>query len=89
MSFISMINRFGKNHYLTFNHSKSYFGISAMGIYCFKGTSLTPSKNDVVDCSKVGLQREELYCRNVSEYQLELGQRRLIKVNRTCVASTW
>ena len=68
---------------------KSLICISAMGIYCFKGTSLIPNKNDVVDCSRVGLQREELYCRNVSEYRLENGQRRLIKVNRTCVASTW
>ena len=68
---------------------KSLICISAMGIYCFKGTSLIPNKNDVVDCSRVGLQREELYCRNVSEYRLENGQKRLVKVNRTCVASTW
>ena len=80
---------FCKNHSLTLNDSKSYSCISAMGIYCFKGTSLTPSKNDVVDCSRVGLQREELYCRNVSEFLLENGHRKLIKVNRTCVASTW
>jgi len=61
----------------------------AMGIYCFKGESLIPNKNDVVDCSRVGLQREELYCRNVSEFRMENGQRKLVKVNRTCVASTW
>ena len=65
------------------------FFLSAMGIYCFKGESLIPNKNDVVDCSRVGLQREELYCRNVSEFRMENGQRKLIKVNRTCVASTW
>ena len=61
-----------------------------IAIHCYNGQTLEPSTEDIVDCSKVGLQREELYCRNVSEYRLVKGQRKeLLSVNRTCVPSTW
>lgn len=61
-----------------------------IAIHCYNGKTLEPSREDIVDCSKVGLQREELYCRNVSEYRLVKGQtKELLSVNRTCVPSTW
>ena len=65
-----------------------YF-LLAIGIFCYKGDSIIASNEDIVDCSKVGLQREELYCRNLTEYRYENGKRVDLKVKRTCVASTW
>ena len=60
-----------------------------MGIYCYKGDSVNATDEDIVDCSKVGLQREELYCRNVTEYRYENGRKVVLTVKRTCVPSTW
>lgn len=65
------------------------FIVPAMCIHCYHGTSEMADKKDIADCSTLGLQREELYCRNISVFTWANGERVLLSVNRSCVASSW
>jgi len=66
-------------------------------IRCFVGNTTVPSQrddvssrqDDIVDCSTLGIQREELYCRNISVYDSGVGEKMLVSVTRTCVAMSW
>ena len=60
-----------------------------MCIHCYHGNSKIANEKDVVDCSTLGLQREELYCRNTTVFKWENGEKMLLSVNRSCVASSW
>ena len=43
---------------------------------------------NLVDCDTLGIQREELYCRNITIYQS--GEHSPVtSVQRTCVAMSW
>jgi len=56
---------------------------SGEAIRCFVGDA-KPSLESVVDCDTLGIQREELYCRNITEIS---GKTR--KISRECVAMSW
>ena len=51
------------------------------GIHCYVGNGTTAATAAVMDCNEQGLQREELYCRNITAPD---GG-----VNRNCVAMNW
>ena len=53
-------------------------------IKCFVGNVTHPQPEHLVDCDTLGMQREELYCRNITMYQH--GK---MSVERSCVAMSW
>ena len=68
----------------SFQHvSKTFITFSGEAIRCFVGDA-KPSLESVVDCDTLGIQREELYCRNITEIS---GKTR--KISRECVAMSW
>lgn len=52
-------------------------------IKCFVGND-KPTPENVVDCDTLGIQREELYCRNITEISGNTQD-----VQRSCVAMSW
>jgi hypothetical protein len=52
-----------------------------MCIHCYVGNGTTAETAQLMDCNSLGMQREELYCRNISNPD---GS-----VNRNCVAMSW
>ena len=46
-------------------------------------------RSDLNDFSTLGIQREELYCRNESVYDTGYGEKRLTEAHRKCVAMSW
>jgi len=53
-------------------------------IKCFVGNVTNPLPENLVDCDTLGIQREELYCRNITQYTD--GK---MTVERSCVAMSW
>ncbi len=53
-----------------------------MGIHCYVGNGTTPETARVMDCNSLGMQREELYCRNITSPDGKT-------INRNCVAMSW
>lgn len=57
-------------------------------IKCFVGNVTEAKPENLVDCDNLGIQREELYCRNITIYQN--GEDSPIEsVQRSCVAMSW
>ena len=54
---------------------------SGAGIHCYVGSGTTAQTATVQDCNSLGLNREELYCRNITGPD---GT-----VNRNCVVMNW
>jgi len=59
------------------------------GIRCFVGNNTMVTRENIIDCSTLGIQREELYCRNESVYDTGYGEKRLTEAHRKCVAMSW
>ena len=59
--------------------------ITGSSIKCFVGNVTEAKPKNLVDCDTLGIQREELYCRNITIYQ----NGKESSVQRTCVAMSW
>ena len=70
---------FGESLYKKINSSF----ILGESIRCFVGNA-SPTLENVVDCDTLGIQREELYCRNIT-----VINGKTTDVQRNCVAMSW
>ena len=58
-------------------------------IKCFVGNVTEAKPENLVDCDNLGIQREELYCRNITIYQNGGENSPIESVQRSCVAMSW
>ncbi|TRY74765.1 hypothetical protein TCAL_05672, partial [Tigriopus californicus] len=54
---------------------------AGFGIHCYVDNTVDGVPAQVIDCSSLGIQREELYCRNTTTDKGE--------IHRSCVAMSW
>ena len=70
------------------NNHHSSNDLAGECIKCFVGNVTEAKPENLVDCDNLGIQREELYCRNITIYQN--GEDSPIEsVQRSCVAMSW